>query len=767
MSAPISNPVPVGFDTLPVLDLRNPDFTTEGNRLLAELRAKGPLCRVEPLGSLGFLRWTDCDAILRDFRTFSAEFARSQPVPGAEEETKIDTLLREDPPKHTRVRALMQQAFTPERVAAMEPHTREITRKLIDDTLIHGNECEFVHQFALPLPSTVMSGLLGVDASMMETFARWANSMMGANTAHAIENPVARQKRYDELARDAKDMEAFLKERIEERRKSPQHDLITYLLQAAEGSDRLTEREALTLMKLCMIAGNDLTTQAIALTLDCLLENPEQMRILASDLSLVDNTFQESLRYNGPVVCLQRKALRDVEIAGVKVPGGCVVAPVVSSANHDETVFENPEVFDIRRTVPRVLSMSSGNHQCIGQPLARLEARVAFEEWFARVASFARNGRPELTKQMSLRGFNQLPVVLERRPTQVAAAAPDESVAKQAATAEKLAAMSDQQLGLDKRQMMTVKVAAVWSLSTTTKLFWLIHPTGGLLPRFTPGSHIVIHMRDGGKVHRNSYSLINGAYGEGLAYFIAVQLAPNSKGGSKYMHEKVERGSELTISVPANYFPTAEHAIKHLLVAGGIGITPLLAHRSHLRLLEERVELHYAFRSAETAAFVPILKFQGDPNVHLYDDSLGQKLDIAALIRRQPEGTHVYTCGPSGLMDAVVDAAETLGWPAETIHVERFGAGPRKGDAAFVAVCQNSGKTINVGATEHLLDCLEHAGIEVPFGCRAGSCGTCEVGVLAGKIIHRDTILSAAERAEGKKMLVCVSRGEGNLTLDL
>jgi hypothetical protein len=101
MSIPVNNPVPVGFDTLPILDLRNPDFTIEGNRLLVELRAKGPLCSVEPLGSLGFLLWADCDAILRDFRTFSAEFARSQPVPGAEEETKIDTLLREDPPKPT------------------------------------------------------------------------------------------------------------------------------------------------------------------------------------------------------------------------------------------------------------------------------------------------------------------------------------------------------------------------------------------------------------------------------------------------------------------------------------------------------------------------------------------------------------------------------------------------------------------------------------------------------------------------------------------
>lgn len=300
------------------------------------------------------------------------------PVPGAEEETKINTLLREDPPDHTRVRALMQQAFTPQRVAAMEPHTRDITRQLIDGIMAGGNECDFLHQFTLPLPSTVMSGLLGVDSSMMETFARWANSMMGANTAHAIKDDAARQKRYEEIARDAKDMEAFLKEKIEERRRSPQHDLITYLIQAADGGDRLTDREALTLMKLCIIAGNDLTTQALSLTLDCLLEHPDQMRLLADDLSLAANAFEESLRFNGPVVLLQRKAVRDTEKAGVKVPAGCVVAPIVSSANHDDAVFENPEVFDIRRTIPRVLSMSSGNHQCIGQPLARLEARVAF-----------------------------------------------------------------------------------------------------------------------------------------------------------------------------------------------------------------------------------------------------------------------------------------------------------------------------------------------------------------------------------------------------
>ena len=118
-------------------------------------------------------------------------------------------------------------------------------------------------------------------------------------------------------------------------------------------------------------------------------------------------------------------------------------------------------------------------------------------------------------------------------------------------------------------------------------------------------------------------------------------------------------------------------------------------------------------------------------------------------------------------MDAAVNAAEALGWPPDSIHVERFGAGPKKGDEPFKAVCQRSTKTVDVGAAESLLDSLEHAGIEVPFGCRAGSCGTCEVDVLAGEIIHRDPVLSAAARTEGKKMLVCVSRGKGALTLDV
>src|ERR1700704_4392690 len=134
-----------GFDALPVLDVATLDKTTEGNRRLAALRTAGPVCQVQPIGALGLLRWADCDRVLRDPTTFSSAFNGGKPMAGAETETTFDTLLGADPPGHTRVRSLVQQAFTPERVTAMEPHTREIVRRLLDQIMSRGDHCEFHH----------------------------------------------------------------------------------------------------------------------------------------------------------------------------------------------------------------------------------------------------------------------------------------------------------------------------------------------------------------------------------------------------------------------------------------------------------------------------------------------------------------------------------------------------------------------------------------------------------------------------------------------
>ncbi len=177
-------------------------------------------------------------------------------------------------------------------------------------------------------------------------------------------------------------------------------------------------------------------------------------------------------------------------------------------------------------------------------------------------------------------------------------------------------------------------------------------------------------MCDGGKVYRNSYLLINGGYAEGLGYFIGVQpRAGLQRRLEVHARESRASGSELTVSVPANYFPTAEHAVKHLLIAGGIGNTPLLAHRSHLKLLEQRVEppLHLP----QCRDWRPSSRFWSSRATRTFI-STTPAWDISStslLIRRQPEGTHLYTCGPAGLMDAAINAVELLGWPAESIHV--------------------------------------------------------------------------------------------------
>jgi ferredoxin-NADP reductase len=274
-------------------------------------------------------------------------------------------------------------------------------------------------------------------------------------------------------------------------------------------------------------------------------------------------------------------------------------------------------------------------------------------------------------------------------------------------------------------------------------------------------------MREGETVYRNPYSLLNCEYGNGQTYMIAVALDRKGKGGSRYMHEKVRAGMELEISVPANNFSVAESAKKHLLIAGGIGITPIFAQRLEIRGRRQLCELHYTFRNAAGAALIDMLELESDPNVHFYDNALGHRLDVVALLRSQPnpEETALYVCGPEKLMDEVIEVALRLGWPKDYVRYERFGAPRTADDEAFTVVCERSGRELVVARGETLLEALERAGFTVPFSCRSGSCGACELPVLEGEILHRDSVLSEQEKSDGRKILACVSRGKKRLVL--
>jgi ferredoxin len=166
---------------------------------------------------------------------------------------------------------------------------------------------------------------------------------------------------------------------------------------------------------------------------------------------------------------------------------------------------------------------------------------------------------------------------------------------------------------------------------------------------------------------------------------------------------------------------------------------------------------------------VDLLELDSDPNVHFYDNALGHRLDVTALLRAQPNPseTAIYVCGPEGLMREVIEVALRLGWPRELVRFERFGAPRLADEAPFTVLCQRSGKELTVGSRETLLEALEREGMCVAYSCRAGSCGACELPVLEGEIDHRDSVLTEEERAKGKKILACVSRGKKRLVLGI
>lgn len=291
---------------------------------------------------------------------------------------------------------------------------------------------------------------------------------------------------------------------------------------------------------------------------------------------------------------------------------------------------------------------------------------------------------------------------------------------------------------------------------------------GGEFPAFTPGSHIDLHLPNG---MERSYSLCNPA-DERHRYVVGVLKDRASRGGSRCVHEQLRIGMPLQVSAPRNNFPLQEAADHTVLVAGGIGITPLLCMARRLRDLRKSFELLYFARSRAGAAFLDELQALGVPlQLHL-DDEQGGPPDLKALLAARPPapGLHLYACGPTGLLDAFEKAGAELGH--ENVHVERFTAVEHEPAAdargTFVVELARSRKSVTVPAGKSILDTLLDAGVDVDHSCCEGVCGSCETKVLAGEPDHRDSILSAKERASNKVMMPCVSGCKSaSLTLDL
>lgn len=303
-------------------------------------------------------------------------------------------------------------------------------------------------------------------------------------------------------------------------------------------------------------------------------------------------------------------------------------------------------------------------------------------------------------------------------------------------------------------------VTDIVTVNELVKRFHFRRTDGGILPTFSGGAHIVVEMRDDERTRLNPYSLMSSPL-DTRDYTISVRRDDGGRGGSLFMHSRVEPGQRMVISSPVNLFSLDLRARKHLMIAGGIGITPFLAQTAQLAAEGGNFELHYAFRNDQVASYADFLRERHGRRVNLYRSDLREKPELERVLGSQPLGTHLYVCGPEGMINWVRTAAGKLGWPPETVHYEHFAA-PQPGKPFDVRLAL-SGLDIRVGEHESLLEAIEAAGIDPPYLCRGGVCGQCETGVIShdGKFLHNDHWLSEEDRRSGCKIMPCVSRFEG------
>lgn len=320
-----------------------------------------------------------------------------------------------------------------------------------------------------------------------------------------------------------------------------------------------------------------------------------------------------------------------------------------------------------------------------------------------------------------------------------------------------------------KPAVLKVSVQSICNETEEIKSFRLTAANRKSLPSFTPGAHISVQIPDG---LTRQYSLCNGP-GDTDAYHIAVKREPDSRGGSRVLHERVAEGDTLEVMAPRNHFPIEPSAAHHLLLAGGIGITPLLSMARHLQATGASFELQYFTRSVKFTAFHELLSrpaFSGKVNFHYALDPQSLRTYLHALLRRRPEGAHLYACGPRPFMNLIEDVASAA-WPPEAIHMEFFAADPLASSGPrqpFEVTLARAGASYTVPAEKSIIQVLAEHGVRVSNSCEQGVCGTCVTGVLEGTPDHRDAFLSERERKACDKMMLCVSRAKSErLVLDL
>lgn len=359
-----------------------------------QMRTESPVAAIDGSGAWNVFKYEDVKAVFTNYEVFS-----SQGSPSSEDPIE-SSLLRQDPPKHRQLRRLVSHAFTPRMIESLAPKIEEITKSLLDEAEKKG-KMDIVADLASPLPIVVIAEMLGVSLEYRERFKAWSDALVGDN--------------YEAYIQCQREMSEYFSAIADDRRRHPQDDLITKLVEARIDNESLTELEIIGFCILLLVAGNETTTNLISSAVLAIDSLPEVRAELLADRSLIPGALEEVFRYFSPVQVMFRRVKQETELGGKTLRENEHVYIWMASANHDEAVFERPDVFNIHRNPNPHLGLGSGIHYCLGSQLARMESRIAIEALLERFPEYRRDRSAPLSRMDSTMMFalKELPIILK------------------------------------------------------------------------------------------------------------------------------------------------------------------------------------------------------------------------------------------------------------------------------------------------------------------------------------------------------------------
>jgi cytochrome P450 len=391
----------------------DPRLRTDPYSVYKSLREQAPVYWSEIMQTWLLTRYDDVYAVLRDQARFSSDRTRARNMfvqqleefrQGSGPAGRTPTMLSLDPPAHTRMRNLVNKAFTPRVVERIRPHIQEIVDELLDN-LPEPGRLDVVADVAIPLPVIVIAETLGVPAADRQRFKAWS-----ADIANTLAGPFQPLDIMQRAQKSTIELAEYFAEQIKERRRAPREDLLSALVSAEEQGDLLSEDELLATCVLLLVAGNETTTNLIGTGMLALMQNPDQLALLQNDPGLIGPAVEEMLRYDGPAQMTSRIATERLTLRGQQIEEGQVLLCILGAANHDPEQFPEPDRFDITRPANRHLAFGYGIHYCLGAPLALAEAEVSIQTLLRRLPQPELAGEPQWGASFILRGLKSLPI---------------------------------------------------------------------------------------------------------------------------------------------------------------------------------------------------------------------------------------------------------------------------------------------------------------------------------------------------------------------